>query len=175
MTGITLARACVEDAPAVAAFQTLAWQQTYRGVIDDALLDVPADDRVERWAERIGSGSRSVTIAWKGRSVVGVASTSVDDPPRAGLPALELNTLYLRRDAQGIGLGSRLLQAAIGDDAAHLLAFEFNASAHAFYRRRSFTPEGAVLLDPGTGLRERRWVRRGIVGGADGGTRGVTG
>ncbi|MEX8033159.1 N-acetyltransferase family protein [Microbacterium sp. 20-116] len=160
MTGIALARARLEDAPAVAAFQTLAWQQTYRGLIDDALLDVPAEDRVGRWAERIRSGSRSVTIAWQIHSVVGVASTSIDDPPRAGLPATELSTLYLRRDVQGIGLGSRLLHAAIGDDDAHLLVFEVNERARAFYERRGFQPEGAVLHDAGTGLGERRWARR---------------
>jgi ribosomal protein S18 acetylase RimI-like enzyme len=149
----------IEDAPAVAAFQTLAWQQTYRGVIDDALLDVPVSDRVDRWAERIRSASRSVTIARADGVIVGVASTSVDDPPRVGLPRRELNTLYLRQDAQGAGLGSRLLRAAIGDDAAHLLVFEVNERAQRFYERHGFAPVGETLLDPGTRLKERRWVR----------------
>ncbi|MDR6689881.1 ribosomal protein S18 acetylase RimI-like enzyme [Microbacterium sp. 1154] len=154
-----LATARIEDAPAVAAFQTLAWQQTYRGVVDDALLDVPVSDRVDRWVERIRSASRTVTIARADGVIVGVASTSIDDPPRAGLPRRELNTLYLRQDAQGVGLGSRLLRAAIGDDAAHLLVFEVNERAQRFYERHGFAPVGGTHLDPGTGLAERRWVR----------------
>lgn len=163
-----LATARVEDAPAVAAFQTLAWQQTYRGLIDDALLDVPASSRVDRWTERIRSGSRTVTIAWAASAIVGVASTSVDDSPRSGLPPRELHTLYLRRDAQGAGLGSRLLHAAIGDDAAHLLVFEVNERAQRFYAHHGFAPVGGTLLDPGTGLTERRWVRPGRVIAAPG-------
>ncbi|MFJ4159285.1 GNAT family N-acetyltransferase [Microbacterium testaceum] len=159
MTAPRLATARVEDAAAVAAFQTLAWQQAYRGMVDEALLDVPVADRVDRWAERIRSASRTVTIAWMGGAIVGVASASEDDPPLCGLPPRELNTLYLRRDAQGAGLGSRLLAAAIGDDAAHLLVFEINERAQRFYERHGFSPAGETLLDPGTGLAERRWVR----------------
>lgn len=159
MIAARLATARVEDAAAVAAFQTLAWQQTYRGMVNDALLDVPVADRVDRWAERIRSASRIVTIASMGGAIVGVASTSEDDPPLCGLPPRELNTLYLRRDAQGVGLGSRLLGAAIGDDAAHLLVFEVNERAQRFSERHGFTPVGETLLDPGTGLTERRWVR----------------
>ncbi|WP_396652368.1 GNAT family N-acetyltransferase [Microbacterium sp. BH-3-3-3] len=86
-------------------------------------------------------------------------STSEDDPPLCGLPPRELNTLYLGRDAQGVGLGSRLLGAAIGDDAAHLLVFEVNERAQRFSERHGFTPVGEKLLDPGTGLTERQWVR----------------
>lgn len=160
MTGIEIERARAEDAPAVAAFQTLAWQQTYRGIIDDALLDVPVADRVGRWAERIRSGSRVVTVARADGVVVGVASTAIDDRPHAGLPPLELCTLYLERDVQGTGLGARLLHAAIGDEDAHLLVFDVNGRARRFYERRGFRPESMALLDAGTGLTERRWVRR---------------
>ncbi len=148
-----LATARVEDAPAVAAFQTLAWQQTYRGLIDDALLDVPASSRVDRWTERIRSGSRTVTIAWAASAIVGVASTSVEDSPRAGLPPRELHTLYLRRDAQGAGLGSRLLHAAIGDDAAHLLVFEVNDVRNGSTRITASRPWAGRSSTPAPGSR----------------------
>ncbi len=160
MTRVAITRARVKDASAVAAFQQLAWQQTYRGVVDDVFLDAPLGDRVERWTERIRSGSRAVTIAWAGEVAIGVASTSIATPALPEVPPLELNSLYLRRDVQGTGLGSRLLRAAIGDDDAHLLVVDVNERARRFYERHGFRPGGAVLTDPGTGLTERRWVRR---------------
>lgn len=47
-TGIAIEWVRVEDAVAVAAFPTLAWQQTYRGLIDGAVLVHPTPNAATR-------------------------------------------------------------------------------------------------------------------------------
>ncbi|MDU0366618.1 GNAT family N-acetyltransferase [Microbacterium sp. KSW4-17] len=156
---MVIARAVPADAGAIAQFQTSAWEQTYRGVVPDRFLGgMDAAASAARWSERLASGGRRAFTASLGERLVAVASTTRSDP-QLSLPELELNTLYLLPEVQGTGLADRMLDAAIGDEAAHLLVFRANSRAHGFYRRHGFAPVGEILIDPGTGLAEQRWVR----------------
>lgn len=155
--------ATVADAEAIGAFQSRAWEQTYRGVVPDAFLDaVSPVSRAQRWAERIAGGERLVHLACTSTGeVVGVASSTRLAAAPEGLPTLELTTLYVDQREHGTGLGAELLRAAIGDEAAHLLVFSHNERAQRFYTKHGFARRGVTQRDPGTGLDEERWVRTG--------------
>ncbi len=122
---MSIRRARVDDAERVGLFQTLTWEQTYRGIVPDSFLDArslrPATDR---WAERIGTGSRRVFVAESPEEqVIGVASTSRSSGDSSSLPSLELSTLYVDREAQGTGVASSLLNAALNEEDAHSSCF----------------------------------------------------
>jgi GNAT superfamily N-acetyltransferase len=100
-------------------------------------------------------GSRSLTETPAGR-LLGVASTTRTSAAQSGLPELELFTLYVDQSSHGTGMASKLLEAAIGDDDAHLLVFSFDLRAQRFSAKHGFEPIGSRQLDPGTGLDEER-------------------
>ena len=62
-------------------------------------------------------------------------------PPSSG--DLELWGLYLLESHQGLGLGGRLLDHALGTSAASLWVAANNHRALDFYRRFGFEPDGA--------------------------------
>lgn len=158
----SIRRAHVDDAAAIGLFQTLAWEQTYRGIVPDSFLNSrTVGSAADRWAERIGTGSRLVFVAESlGGKITGVASTSRSSDDSSRLPNLELSTLYVDREAHGTGLAASLLDAAVNEKDAHLLVFSFNKRAQRFYAKHGFDRRGERQIDPGTGLYEERWVRQ---------------
>jgi GNAT superfamily N-acetyltransferase len=79
-------------------------------------------------------------------------------PPSSG--DLELWGLYLLASHQGLGLGRRLLEAALGSNAASLWVAAGNGRAISFYRHFGFQPDGAADVIPDwENLREIRMVR----------------
>jgi len=159
---VSIRRASVDDAERVGLFQTLTWEQTYRGIVPDAFLDARSvSSATDRWAERIGAGSRLVLVAESPEGqTIGVASTSRSSSDSSSLPSLELCTLYVIREAQSTAVASSLLGAALNEEDAHLLVFSFNKRAQHFYARHGFERRGERQRDPGTGLHEERWVRQ---------------
>ena len=70
--------------------------------------------------------------------------------------------LYLLASHQGLGLGRRLLKAALGDSAASLWVAAENGRAIGFYSHFGFAPDGAADVIPDwENLREIRLVRPG--------------
>ena len=99
MTGAARIRpAGPDDAAAIAAAHCLAWRETYRGMLPDAMVDglgPHAPDQVFIAEDSAGTA-------------LGFASGKPSDEaadPDAGL----LDTLYLVKAGQGLGLGRRLL------------------------------------------------------------------
>jgi GNAT superfamily N-acetyltransferase len=68
--------------------------------------------------------------------------------------------IYVRASRYGVGLGHRLLEAAIGDAPAYLWVFEANVRARGFYARHEFEPDGARKPEPSFQEPEIR-LRRG--------------
>ncbi|WP_157749275.1 GNAT family N-acetyltransferase [Jatrophihabitans sp. GAS493] len=144
----------LDDAGAVAAFQTAAWNDAYAGIVSADYLDrTTVQVRRQRWAQRILAGERLIMLAETGGELVAVASSGSKDG------GLELITLYLARAHWGTGLAETLLQAVIGERAAHLWVFEANPRAIAFYRKQGFAPDGTAKIDEDTGLAEVRMTR----------------
>jgi GNAT superfamily N-acetyltransferase len=160
-------RATVADAEAAARCHVLCWREAYAGLTDPALLLARTSDlvrRTERWAGQIEAG----LVRWIAMNpspdvpiddrIVGFAAPGTardEDAPTQ----LELYAIYARQAWWGTGLAGRLLDVAIGKQAASLWVFEGNARAQAFYAKHGFAPDGARLFDEAFGLYEIRLVR----------------
>lgn len=92
--------------------------------------------------------------------VVGLADAGpARDSDMVGIP--ELYRIYTLSRTYGSGLGTQLMEAAIGDAPAYLWVLEHNQRARAFYRKSGFSPDGArkVLARAWGELPEIRLVR----------------
>lgn len=167
--GASVRRATVDDAGAVAEFQTGCWREAYRGLVPQAYLDrVTVADREVRWRQRLASGERLVALAEAGGGVIGVVSWGTADVP--DVPPLELRSLYVAAGHRRTGLGAALLRYALGGRPAFLWVFRDNLRAHAFYARHGFAFDGTTATDTDTGLAEHRFVRPACPGTGDRGT-----
>ncbi len=147
------------DARAVAEFQTAVWREAYEGLVPQRYLDrVGVEERLERWTRRFATGSRQVALAESSGEVVGVVSWAPSDA--AGVPPLELTSLYVGASHRGTPIAARLLEASIGVRPAFLWVFADNPRAHAFYSKHGFAPDGHRAVDADTGVLEQRLVRR---------------
>lgn len=158
-----IAPARVEDAETLTDLHLDVWEEAYADLIPAAVLAERRARRAERvasWSTIIATGSSANLLAWSGDLLVGFSSTGPGrDDPDGGLPPLELMALYVRRSAYGTGVGSGLLEAAIGAADAYLWVLDGNARAIRFYERQGFRLDG-VTKPEDVGL-ERRMVRRG--------------
>ena len=145
------------DAGALARCQLACWREAYEELADPvrlAALLADVDGRVQRWQE-ILAGPARVRLADDGGTVVGFATVL---PGRPGEPA-HLAALYVRRSHLSTGLGQRLLDEVLGDEAATLEVFRDNARARRFYARNGFVPDGTEQEEPYFGGIEIGMVR----------------
>lgn len=161
MDSIAVRVARVEDAAGMAAVHVQSWQETYRGLVPDEVLDAP--DFVERrkgwWVRAISEGAEgttSVAVAEYAGRVIGIASAGFPRDDDATWP-IELFVVYVLAAFQGTGTGARLLHSVIADSPAALWVADPNPRAQAFYRKHGFRPDGAAKNE---GIPEIRMVRR---------------
>ncbi len=162
-------QAVAGDVERLAEVHLRCWRETYRGMLSDAHLAAadPAD-RAAMWRGLLDRPEPAEAwVACDGGTIVGfsgVRNVPADDPWHESPPPssgdLELWGLYLLGSHQGLGLGRRLLEAALGTAAASLWVAADNDRATAFYRRFGFEPDGAEEVIPSwENLREIRMVR----------------
>jgi GNAT superfamily N-acetyltransferase len=157
---IRIEQATADDAEQIGVFQTRAWGDTYRGMVPDSYLDATTTHtRAERWRNRLESGQRRAWLALTADGLVGVASTSPTPNDRPDLPPLELSSIYVDKSVLGRGVARELLNATIGEGAAHLWVFIANTRAQRFYAKHGFVATGETQADSDTGVMEVRWVR----------------
>ncbi|WP_255770033.1 GNAT family N-acetyltransferase [Pseudarthrobacter sulfonivorans] len=145
------------------------WQETYRGMLSDAFLAaVDPAGRLALWKQLLDRPEPAeVWVACDDGMVIGFAgarrlpapgSPEGHPPPSSG--DLELWGMYLLESHQGLGLGRRLLEAALGTAPASLWVAADNARAIGFYRRLGFAADGAEdNITDWENLRELRMVR----------------
>ena len=116
-----------------------------------ARLDLAAAATLWRTAlERPGT----TLVAERDGVVVGLARSE------HGPDLTQVHSLYVHPDAQGGGLGGRLLDAAVdGAPRARLWVFSANRQARSFYARHGWVPDGVTRVQPQFGLPETRLVR----------------
>ena len=163
MGSITVRQACVKDAKAMARVHVQSWQETYRGLMADEILDRPGFvERRERfWAAALGDerySANRVAVAERGGEPVGIAMAGPAEDPDAHWP-VQLFVLYVLAADHGRGAGHGLLAAVIGNDQAALWVADPNPRAQAFYRKHGFRPDGARKHDRDRDLDEIRMVR----------------
>ncbi|WP_405061030.1 GNAT family N-acetyltransferase [Kribbella sp. NBC_01505] len=160
-------QATVEDAEAAAWCHLQCWQEAYAGLAPADLLaqrtaNVP--QRIERWTQALSAGSvrwLAINPAEEADVRDRVAGFSISSPGRdedSPVP-LELQAIYTRQAWWGTGLGTRLLDVAVGKDPAYLWVFENNERALGFYARQGFVADGERLHDEFFDLWEIRLVR----------------
>lgn len=151
--GIALRTADARDLDAVSALFLATWEDAYRGVLPEPVVDLFDQARArELWREALGRDGRTAVVAeGPDGTVVGVVVAG-RDPDRAACG--HIYSLYVHPRAQGRGVGARLLTdalealAADGMTSATLWVFEANDSARAFYARAGWTANGRRRVEP---------------------------
>lgn len=162
--------ASVDDAHDLAVVHVRSWQQAYRGLMPQAVLDgLSIAEREAGWARLLAETPRAsqTIVAEHDSAIAGWASygTARDEhAPGSG----ELWGIYAHPDAWSTGVGHALLTAveqalrSDGHETAYLWVLEGNERAARFYERHGWASDGARKVDtrPGLVLHERRHVKR---------------
>jgi ribosomal protein S18 acetylase RimI-like enzyme len=111
---VSLRRATVADAEAIAAVRVEGWQTAYRGMIPDQYLDeMLVDDHVLYWKRILqalpaAADKACVYVAESEGHVIGFVSATLLVEPKHGYHA-ELGALYIRPQWQRAGIGRRMM------------------------------------------------------------------
>jgi GNAT superfamily N-acetyltransferase len=125
-------RATVEDAAAIASIQARGWRHAFADIVEPERMPDP-EEQGPRLADFIAGGGEIHVFDQDGR-IAGFAIVQGE----------ELRALYVDPPAQGAGVGSALLDAAVealranGHVEAFLWTFEANGLARAFYERHAW-------------------------------------
>jgi len=138
------------------------WQETYRGLMSDAVLDDPGflTARERFWTAALTDEryrENRVAVAERYGELVGIAMSG---PPldAAAAWARQLYVLYVYAGDHGTGAGPALLVAVLDpEESAALWVADPNPRAQAFYRKHGFVADGSTQVE--NGVREIRMVR----------------
>ena len=160
-----LRQATPDDAEAIVRMHTLAHEECYPHLLSPAFFAARREaipERVARRRNHLDVEDPRVIAVDANNAVVGFADAGPGRDEDGPVP-LELYSIYILARAQGIGLGSALVGAAIGESPAYLWVLEDNLRAQAFYRRHGFQPDGkrGLLPPEWEALPEMRMVRSG--------------
>jgi ribosomal protein S18 acetylase RimI-like enzyme len=105
--------ATIEDAEAIASVHVESWRSTYDGILPASFIaSLNVEERAERWKEEFVKGNFSIFVAEDEGGVFGFVSGGELRPNKDGglIEGYdgELYAIYLLREHQGRGAGSRL-------------------------------------------------------------------
>ena len=135
---IDIRRAELPDAAVIADIHFESWTGAYAGIIPHAALTRMLHRRGPEWWARAIKRAASVLVAEMGGEVVGYATLGRNRARELSQNG-EIYELYVRPEYQGIGLGTRLFDAAqqkLNDHGLNGLvvwALEDNGVARGFY------------------------------------------
>ena len=152
----------VVDVAQMARVNVRSWQETYRGLMSDAVLDDSGflASRERFWTAALTDEryrENRVTVAERDGELVGIAMSG---PPLDAESAWvrHLYVLYVYAADHGTGAGSALLEAVVDpEESVALWVADPNPRAQAFYRKHRFVADGTAQVEGG--LREIRMVR----------------
>jgi GNAT superfamily N-acetyltransferase len=161
-SSLTVRSARVGDVTRMARVHVLCWQETYRGLMPDAVLDDPGFPaaRERFWTAALTDAryrESRVAVAERNGRLIGVAMSG---PPLdvAARWARQLYVLYVIAAEHGTGAGPVLLHAVVDPaESVALWVADPNPRAQAFYRKHGFVADGTVQVEDG--VREIRMVR----------------
>ena len=138
------------------------WQETYRGLMSDAVLDDPGflAARERFWTTALTNEryrENRVAVAERDSELVGIAMSG---PPldAAAVWSRQLYVLYVYAAHYGTGVGLALLEAVVDpEESVGLWVADPNPRAQAFYRKHGFVSDGITQVDDG--VQEIRMVR----------------
>lgn len=161
MNGIRLRAATLSDAAALGAVHVASWQETYAGILPDAMLaSLTVEIRTAMWSEVLGggpaSGGPSVLVAEDEGRLAGFGSYAAQRDEALAERGFtgEIGAIYVLRSHQHLGLGrsmmSHMAQALSeqGHAGVTLWVLRENTAALRFYESLA----GAVV-----GARQDEW------------------
>ncbi len=162
---MTVLRAATsDDLDRVVAVFLACWRESYAGILPAPTIAAITDARaVELWTRVLSAPAGTVLVAERDGAVLGVVRFDTDE----GV----VHSLYVAPSAQGLGIGTRLLDLAFeslradGVRTAALWVFSANEPAIAFYRQRGWLPDGGTRTQDEFGEPELR-LRRDAEGAA---------
>jgi ribosomal protein S18 acetylase RimI-like enzyme len=147
--------ATAEDAAALGRVHVQAWQESYPGIVPQAVLAAQDPEaRAAMWRRVIAAGEDVWLARDEAGALLGFANAGPQREPDILPFAGEIYALYLLQAAKGRGLGRALMRAAArgllarGIGAASLWVLDGNQAAQGFYAalggqvvlRRPFPP-----------------------------------
>jgi ribosomal protein S18 acetylase RimI-like enzyme len=161
-SSLTVRPARVEDVAQMACVNVRCWQETYRGLMSDAVLDDPGflAARERFWTAALTDEryrENRVAVAERDGELVGIAMSG---PPldAAAAWARQLYVLYVYAAHHGTGIAPPLLDAVVDpEESVALWVADPNPRAQAFYRKHGFVADGTAQAEDG--VREIRMVR----------------
>ena len=155
---MTVRPATLEDAAAIAEIHVRSWQEGYRGLLPDELLDgLSVERRRSDWETWLGPDGESVLalVAEDDAGSVGgfcalAASSRDEDAPTAA----EITALYVEPARWRTGTATALLGDALerlrqeGRTEVIAWVIDGNTPALAAYARLGFAPDGAAKREP---------------------------
>jgi GNAT superfamily N-acetyltransferase len=138
------------DGPAIAAVQRATWRATYQEWLPEVVAALDLARTADNWARAATVAGQRVAVMEYGGRIVGYAHSG---PPEDSADSAdsELYALYVLPQAQGAGIGRRLLADAVAAAPPGtwlVWALERYEPARRFYERQGFR------IDP---LRTRLW------------------
>jgi GNAT superfamily N-acetyltransferase len=165
-SSLTVRPAQVEDVAHMARVNVRCWQETYRGLMSDVVLDDPGlvAARERFWTAALTDEryhENRTAVAERDGRLVGIAMSG---PPlgAAAAWARQLYVLYVYAADHGTGAGRALLEAVLDPaESAVLWVADPNPRAQAFYRKHGFVADGATQVEDGVHeIRMARDVQR---------------
>jgi ribosomal protein S18 acetylase RimI-like enzyme len=161
-SSLTVRSARVEDVVQMAHVNVRCWQETYRGLMSDAVLDDPGflAARERFWTAALTDEryrENRTAVAERAGLLIGIAMSG---PPLDAAPTWtrQLYVLYVYAADHGTGAGQALLEAVLDPaESAVLWVADPNPRAQAFYRKHGFVADGTTQVEDG--VREIRMVR----------------
>ena len=154
-SALTLRDAVPDDAAAVREVASLAWRDTYRGLLSDATIEAFIDRAysLERLGRRIDG--HTFLVVEEAGAIVAFADAAVDED------RLNLAAIYAHPERRRRGAGTLLLDTlrdrfpTLSISADVLVG---NRKGEAFYERRGFVPRETLPEELfGEPVVERRW------------------
>jgi ribosomal protein S18 acetylase RimI-like enzyme len=153
---LTIRTARIEDAAQMARVHVLSWQETYRGLMSEAVLDDPGllAARERFWTTMVTDEryrENRVAVAERAGQLIGIAMSG--PPWDAGSAwTRQLYVLYVHATDHGTGAGLALLEAVVGpEQSVSLWVADPNPRAQAFYRKHGFVAAGRPRSRTGCG------------------------
>lgn len=146
------------DIAQVARLHADSWRASYRGMLDDAYLDVAVfEDRHAVWTERLSRppDRQFVVVAERKARIVGFACAYARED---GTWGSFLDNIHAHPGHQGEGIGTGLMAEVVswcrrvaGEHGLYLYVFALNERARRFYKHLGATDTGFERRPPGVG------------------------